>query len=150
MRIAVKTIGGLYDGATTAELDELSIRTAAALIAEEPEYSRLAARLLATFIDKEVRNQDIHSFSQSVAAGRRPADRLGRDGGVRQAATRKLNDAIDRSRTSCSTTSACARSTTATCCGTPRAGKSIETPQYFFLRWPAAGRTVAEAIELYD
>ena len=46
MRIAVKTIGGLFDGATTRELDQLSIQTAAALIAEEPEYSQLAARLL--------------------------------------------------------------------------------------------------------
>src|SRR5262249_35805287 len=71
MRVAVKTIGGLYDGATPAELDRLSIQTAAALIAEEPEYSRLAARLLATYIDKEVANQDIHSFSQSIAAGYR-------------------------------------------------------------------------------
>ena len=71
MRVAVKTIGGLYDGATTAELDRLSIQTAAGLIAEEPEYSRLAARLLATYVDKEVANQDIHSFSQSIAAGHR-------------------------------------------------------------------------------
>lgn len=71
MRVAVKTIGGLYDGATTAELDRLSIHTAAGLIAEEPEYSRLAARLLATYVDKEVANQDIHSFSQSLAAGYR-------------------------------------------------------------------------------
>src|SRR5690348_146491 len=39
MRIAVKTIGGLFDGATTRELDRLSIQTAATLIAEEPEYS---------------------------------------------------------------------------------------------------------------
>ncbi|MGQ0431799.1 MAG: ribonucleoside-diphosphate reductase subunit alpha [Microthrixaceae bacterium] len=71
LRVAVKTIGGLYDEATTAELDRLSIQTAAGLIAEEPEYSRLAARLLATYIDKEVANQDIHSFSQSIAAGHR-------------------------------------------------------------------------------
>ena len=53
------------------ELDRLSIQTAAGLIAEEPEYSRLAARLLATYIDKEVTNQDVHSFSQSIAAGYR-------------------------------------------------------------------------------
>ena len=32
MRIATRTISGLHDGATTTELDELSIRTAAALI----------------------------------------------------------------------------------------------------------------------
>ncbi len=69
LRIATRTISGLCDGATTEELDELSIRTASAFIGEEPNYSRLAARLLATVIDKEVRNQDIHSFSQSVQAG---------------------------------------------------------------------------------
>ncbi len=50
MRVALKTIAGLYDGATTRELDELSIRTAASFTFEEPEYSRLAARLLAGFI----------------------------------------------------------------------------------------------------
>src|SRR5689334_20705047 len=71
MRVATKTISGLYDGATTRELDQLSIQTAASLIVEEPEYSRLAARLQAVFIDKEVAGQEIHSFSQSIAAGHR-------------------------------------------------------------------------------
>ncbi len=70
IRIASKTIGGLFNGATTRELDLLSIQTAASLIAEEPEYSKLAARLLNGFIDKEVANQDIHSFSQSVGTGK--------------------------------------------------------------------------------
>jgi len=42
IRVASKTIGGLYDGATTRELDTISIDTAASLIAEEPQYSRLA------------------------------------------------------------------------------------------------------------
>ena len=46
MRVATRTISGLYDGATTAELDRLSIQTAAEMIGEEPQYSRLAARLL--------------------------------------------------------------------------------------------------------
>ena len=64
MRVATRTISGLHDGASTQELDELSIRTAAALISEEPNYSKLAARLLDTVIDKEVRNGDVHSFSQ--------------------------------------------------------------------------------------
>jgi ribonucleoside-diphosphate reductase alpha chain len=69
MRVATKTISGLYDGATTTELDQLSIRTAADMIGEEPAYSRLAARLLAGFIDKEVRGQGTASFSQSIALG---------------------------------------------------------------------------------
>ena len=47
MRVAMRTIAGLHDGATTEELDRLSIQTAGALVVEEPEYSRLAARLLA-------------------------------------------------------------------------------------------------------
>ena len=45
MRVATRTISGLYDGATTRELDQLSIQTAAAHITEEPQYARLAARL---------------------------------------------------------------------------------------------------------
>ena len=52
MRIATKTISGLYDGATTKELDKLSIQTAASLIFEEPEYSRLGARLLNQYVEK--------------------------------------------------------------------------------------------------
>ena len=67
LRVATKTISGLYNGATTQELDQLSIQTSAMLTAEEPAYSQLAARLLATYVDKEVQGSEIHSFSQSVA-----------------------------------------------------------------------------------
>jgi len=98
LRVATKTISGLYDGATTQELDRLSIQTAAMLIAEEPAYSLLAARLLATYIDKEVESQEIHSFSQSVAAGYR-AGLISEDlAAFVLANSRKLNDAIDPSR----------------------------------------------------
>src|SRR5881397_3247731 len=69
LRVATKTISGLYDGATTAELDRLSIQTAAEMIGVEPQYSRLAARLLSGYIDKEVRNQGIASFSQAIGLG---------------------------------------------------------------------------------
>jgi len=47
LRIAAKTISGFYDGTTTRELDQLSIQTAAALIVEEPQFGKLAARQLA-------------------------------------------------------------------------------------------------------
>jgi hypothetical protein len=69
MRVASRTIDGLYDGATTRELDAVSIQTAASLIAEEPECSKLAARLLLATIAKEVSGQNVHSFSQSIALG---------------------------------------------------------------------------------
>src|SRR6202789_4314305 len=94
MRIATRTISGLVDGATSLQLDELSIRTAAALISEEPNYSRLAARLLSTVIDKEVRNQDVHSFSQSVALGRSVGLISSETATFVHAHRRKLNDAI--------------------------------------------------------
>jgi ribonucleoside-diphosphate reductase alpha chain len=95
LRVATKTINGLYDGATTEELDRLSIQTAAELVSEEPEYSKLAAQLLAAYIDKEVRGQGIHSFSQSVALGHREG--LIGDETAKFVAThaRKLDDAID-------------------------------------------------------
>ncbi|GAA2974719.1 ribonucleoside-diphosphate reductase subunit alpha [Actinokineospora diospyrosa] len=95
LRVATKTISGLYDGATTAELDRLSIQTAAELVAEEPEYSRLAAGLLSAYIDKEVRGQGVHSFSQSIALGH--AEGLIGDATARLVAAnaRKLDDAVD-------------------------------------------------------
>lgn len=67
--IAVKTIGGLYDGITTKELDELSIQTSVGFISEDPIYSQVASHLLTNYIGKEVTNQDIHSFSQSIKIG---------------------------------------------------------------------------------
>ncbi|MFJ5986072.1 ribonucleoside-diphosphate reductase subunit alpha [Lentzea sp. NPDC092896] len=95
LRVATKTISGLYDGATTEELDRLSIQTAAALVSEEPEYSKLAAGLLAAFIEKEVRRQGVMSFSQSIALGH--AEGLIGDTTAEFVAAnaRKLDDAID-------------------------------------------------------
>src|SRR3569833_3413723 len=98
MRVALKTISGLYDGATTRELDQLSIRTAAALIIEEPQYSRLAARLLATFNDKEVRNREIHSNTQTNKTKQRKSQKNERLARFVADHARKLNDAIDPAR----------------------------------------------------
>ncbi|HEY4017611.1 MAG TPA: ribonucleoside-diphosphate reductase subunit alpha, partial [Pseudonocardiaceae bacterium] len=95
MRVATKTISGLYDGATTAELDRLSIQTAAELVAEEPAYSKLAAGLLAGYIGKEVRGQSVHSFSQSVALGHREGLISDVTATFVAAHARKLDDAID-------------------------------------------------------
>ncbi len=95
LRVATRTISGLYDGATTAELDRLSIQTAAEMISEEPQYSRLAARLLAGYVDKEVRGQGIASFSQSVLLGH--AEGLIGDETAEfvRVNARKLDDSVD-------------------------------------------------------
>jgi ribonucleoside-diphosphate reductase alpha chain len=69
LRVAIRTIGGLRDLATTRELDELSIQSAAALAGEEPEYAQFAARLLSALIHEEVAAQGIHLFVDSIEAG---------------------------------------------------------------------------------
>ena len=95
LRVATKTISGLYDGATTAELDRLSIQTAAEMIGEEPQYSRLAARLLAGYVDKEVRGQGIASFSQAIRLGHEQGLIGDETAAFVAANARKLDDAVD-------------------------------------------------------
>jgi ribonucleoside-diphosphate reductase alpha chain len=150
MRVALKTIAGLYDGATTRELDELSIRTAASFMFEETEYSRLAARLLAGFIDKEVQGHGIYSFSQSI--------RVGFDVGLInervlsfvEAHARKLNDAIDESRTQQFEYFGLRTLYDRYLLKHPTRRHVIESPQHFWMRIAASlSATVQEAIELY-
>ena len=151
LRVALKTIGGLYDGATTAELDQLSIRTAAALTAEEPEYGQLAARLLSAFIDKEVSGQEIQSFSQSVAHGAEVGilnDRL-RDFVALNA--RKLNDAVDPLASRRFEYFGLRTVYDRYLLRHPTKRYVIETPQYFFMRIACAlgGGDIAETLQLY-
>lgn len=154
MRVATRTISGLYDGATTAELDRLSIQTAAEMIGEEPAYSRLAARLLAGYVDKEVRNQGIASFSQSVAAGHAEGLIGDETAAFVKDNARKLDFAVDAEL-------AAGADHRFEYFGLrtvydryllrhPRQRLVLETPQYFLLRVACGlSRTPAEAIELY-
>ena len=45
-RVAIRTISGIYDGATTNELDQLSIQTAASLISEEVGNFLMTSRMM--------------------------------------------------------------------------------------------------------
>jgi len=150
MRVALKTIAGLYDGASTRELDELSIRTAASFMAEEPEYSQLAARLLCGYIDKEVQGQGIYSFSQSI--------RLGFDVGLInervlafvEAHARKLNDAVDVARTQRLEYFGLRTLYDRYLLKHPTRRQVIETPQQFWLRIAVSlSASVQEALDLY-
>ena len=134
MRVATRTISGLHDGATTMDLDELSIRTAAALVSEEPNYSRLAARLLATFIDKEVANQNIHSFSQSIAAGHEAGLIADDTAALVANHAYKLNDAVDTSSDYLFEYFGLRTVYDRYLLRHPERRLVIETPQYWFLR----------------
>jgi len=150
MRVATRTISGLCDGATTEELDELSIRTSAAFIVEEPNYSRLAARLLSTVIDKEVRNQDIHSFSQSVAVGVDQGLIAAEVAGFVATNARKLNDTVEGERDQLFEFFGLRTVYDRYLLRHPENRMVVETPQYFFLR-VACGLSTSpeEAIRFY-
>ncbi len=151
MRVATRTISGLYNGATTQELDELSIRTAALLIGEEPEYGRLAARLLANTIAKEVSGQEIHAFSQSVSRGHEVGLVNDRLLGFVQANARKLNDAIDPALDLNFDYFGLRTLYDRYLLRHPHSRKVIETPQQFFLRIASAlSEDVPEALALYQ
>jgi ribonucleoside-diphosphate reductase alpha chain len=150
MRVATRTISGLYDGASTAELDRLSIQTAAEMIGEEPEYSRLAARLLAAYIDKEVRNQGVASFSQSVSLGH--AEGLISEQTARfvKDNARKLDFAIDAEADNRFEYFGLRTVYDRYLLRHPSSRLVIETPQYFLLRVACGlAESPAEAIEFY-
>jgi ribonucleoside-diphosphate reductase alpha chain len=151
MKVATKTIGGLYDGATTKELDNLSIQTAAHLISEEPEYSKLAARLLATTIKKEVVNQDIQSFSQSISMGYEENLISEATYTFVKANARKLNDSIVDGYTDAFEYFGLRTVYDRYLLKHPTKRSVIETPQYFYMRVACGlSKTVAEAVELYN
>lgn len=149
-RVAIKAISGLYDGASTKELDNLSIQTAAMLIGEEPQYSLLASRLLGIYIIEEVRNLGISSFSESVAYGaskgliaQKTLDFVTENKETLEAAIKQrrnekfqyfgLRTVYDRYLLK-----------------DPQTRDVFETPQYFFMRVACGlAKTAEEAIELY-
>ncbi len=151
LRIATKTISGLYDGATTQELDKLSIQTAASLIFEEPEYSRLAAHLLNSYIEKEVENQEIHSFSQSIQFGLQEGLINERTAQFVRENSRKLNNAIIQERNELFEFFGLRTVYDRYLLKNPTTRDVIETPQFFWMRVACGlAETPAEAINLYE
>ena len=150
LRVATRTISGLYDGATTAELDRLSIQTAAEMIGEEPEYSRLAARLLAAYIDKEVRGQGTASFSQAVAHGH-DLGLIGDDTALFVSANaRKLDFAVDETADQRFEYFGLRTVYDRYLLRHPVNRLAVETPQYFLLRVACGlAQTPADAIAFY-
>lgn len=150
MRVATRTISGLYDGATTAELDRLSIQTAAEMIGEEPQYGQLAARLLSGFIDKEVRNQGVASFSQSVALGHAEGLIGDETAAFVKDNARKLDFAVDPDADRRFEYFGLRTVYDRYLLRHPSSRLVVETPQYFLLRVACGlARSPGEAIDFY-
>ena len=52
--VSTKVVSGLYDGVSSAELDQLSAETSASMITTHPDYGKLAARIAITALYKDV------------------------------------------------------------------------------------------------
>lgn len=150
-RVAIKAISGLYDGATTKELDELCIATASLLIGEEPQYSALAARLLSLTIEEEVRKLGARNFLESVEYGNAHgiiADNVVEFARKHQA---KIEDAINVNRTNLFEYFGLRTIYDRYLLKDPKSRLVFETPQYFFMRVACGlAQTGDEAIDLYN
>ncbi|MDT0443325.1 ribonucleoside-diphosphate reductase subunit alpha [Streptomyces johnsoniae] len=158
-RVATAVLRGRHAGSDEAELRSLAIEAAAGLIAEEPAYSRLAARLLTLAIRDEAAAQGAVSFSASIATGhregligdataafvRRHADRL--DALVERAVADGADDRFEYFGLRTVESRYLLRH--------PTERRVIETPQHFLLRVACgladgdSDRALAEVAELY-
>lgn len=150
LRVATKAISGLYDGASTKELDNLCIQTASLLIGEDPEYSRLAARLLATYVDEEVRSQKIGSFADSIQVGFNSGLLAQNLYDFVMAHKTELCAAIEHYKTDRFEYFGLRTVYDRYLLKNPTSRQVFETPQYFFMRVASGlAQSPQEAIELY-
>tara|TARA_Y100001935_G_C17309856_1_gene515043 strand:+ start:2720 stop:5176 length:2457 start_codon:yes stop_codon:yes gene_type:complete len=151
MRVAAKVISGLYDGASTKELDQLCIQTAALLIGEEPQYSKLASRLLARFIGEEVHNQNIRNFYDSVTAAHECGLISKEKFEFVKEHKEALNIIVDDTRTQRFEYFGLKTVYDRYLLKHPDSRQVVETPQYFFLRVACGlAKTFQEAKEFYE
>ncbi|MDK1476683.1 ribonucleoside-diphosphate reductase subunit alpha [Streptomyces sp. 549] len=95
-RVAAAALRGRHAGSDEAELRSLAVEAAAGLIGDEPEYSRLAARLLTLAVRDEAAGQGVTAFSESVATGHREGLVADRTAAFVAAHARALDDLVER------------------------------------------------------
>lgn len=151
MRIATKAISGLYDGATTKELDELCMQTASMLISEDPAYSKLAQRLLNRYVQEEVSSQNINNFYDSVKRGCELGLISEEKAEFVFENKEALNLIIDKTRNDQFEYFGLKTVYDRYLLKHPQTRQVVETPQYFFLRVACGlGNSFPEAKEFYD
>ena len=150
-RVAIRAISGLYDGATTDELDNLCVQTASLLIGEEPQYSLLAARLLATYIEEEAITMGVRNFMESAEFGHKVGILSEQSLAFVRKHREKLEAAINPRRDQLFEYFGLRTVYDRYLLKDPKSRKVFETPQYFFMRVACGLSTSAEeAIELYE
>lgn len=150
-RVAIRAISGLYDGATTKELDDLCVQTASLLISEEPQYSLLAARLLSTYIDEEVLSLGVRNFMESIEFGYKAGILSETTALFVRKHREKLEAHINPLRNQLFEYFGLRTVHDRYLLKDPKTRSVFETPQYFFMRVACGlAQTAEEAIELYE
>ncbi|GAA2609167.1 ribonucleoside-diphosphate reductase subunit alpha [Actinomadura fulvescens] len=138
------------DDLDAAGVRELAIGEAAALVAAEPAYSRVAARLLSTLIAEEAAGGGVRSFAGSVAAGHSEGLLNDAIAAFVAAHAGELNDLVDESADDRFEYFGLRTLYDRYLLRHPRSRRVLERPQYFLLRVACGlSDTVAEAAELY-
>jgi ribonucleoside-diphosphate reductase alpha chain len=120
-------------------------------MAEEPEYSYLAGRLLGNYIEKEVNNQNIWSFSQSVETGYDVGIINEKLLSFVRIHSRKLNHAINNNRNKLFHYFGLRTVYDRYLIKHPTSRLVLETPQYFLMRVACAvSDDIRDALELYE
>jgi ribonucleoside-diphosphate reductase alpha chain len=149
--VAEKAISGLYDGVSTTELDRLLMQTAAMMISEEPEYSKLAARLLCHYVIDEVTNLGIRCFGDSIRHGYN-VGLISKDiKDFVEAHEQTLNRAISTERSDLFEYFGLRTIYDRYLLKDPTLRKVFEAPQFFFMRVACGlAKSPQEAIEFYN
>jgi ribonucleoside-diphosphate reductase alpha chain len=78
IEVTKKVIGGIYDGVTTTELDNLAAETAASLTTKHPDYALLASRIAVSNLHKNTEKsfsatmRKLHQYTDSATGRRMP------------------------------------------------------------------------------
>jgi len=148
--LSERVYGGLYDGIDRLELDKLLVQVPAALIAEDPAYSLLAARFLDRVILGEVQDQGILSFGDCIAHGHACGIIADDTFAFVQQHAKVLDDAILPERAQLFRYFGLRTVYDRYLLRHPTTRKVFETPQYFFMRVACGlARKPEEAIEFY-
>ncbi len=143
--ISQRVFSSLSPNANEKEFLEAGIQLASGMITIEPDYARLAARILSEKIEQELASQGIHSFEDSLTAGVH--------NGLLNPAVKKLATGmkLDRSRDDLFEFFGLKTVYDRYLTRHPKSRKVIEAPQYFFARVAIGiSTTTEEAQTIYD
>ncbi|GAA1002465.1 ribonucleoside-diphosphate reductase subunit alpha [Streptomyces thermogriseus] len=148
-RVAAAALRGRSAHADEAELRELATEAAAGLIAEDPAYSRLAARLLTLGIRAEAASQGVTSFTGSIAVGHREGLIADRTAAFVRVHGERLDALVDPAADDRFGYFGLRTLYSRYLLRHPVSRKVIETPQYFLLR-VASGLAEDDSVRSLD